>query len=96
MYTKVRSILVSYFIHMRLNSNGSFGVKQRTLTKLFIKLIFFKIHNVNSHMNKLTKMERTLATFEKTYFFVLIPKLEINISSHCIAVIFLQSYQRTV
>ena len=35
-------------------------------------------------------MERTLATFEKTDFFVLIPKLEteINISSHCIAVNF--------
>ena len=30
-------------------------------------------------------MECTLVTFEKPDFFVLIPKLEINISTHCIA-----------
>ena len=40
MYTKVRSILVSYFIHM----NRSFDVKKRTLTKPFIEFIIFKIN----------------------------------------------------
>ena len=38
--TKVNSILVSYFINMRLNINGSFDVK--TLTKPYMEFILYK------------------------------------------------------
>ena len=39
---QVRPILVSYFIHMRLNINGSFDVKKTQSP--FIEFIFFKIN----------------------------------------------------
>ena len=56
---KVLSILVSYFIHMRVNVNGSFDLKNRTLTKPSEK----KIVLIGSHMytgiNYLTEMDCT-------------------------------------
>ena len=39
---KVRSDLLSYFIHMIFNVIGSFVVKQ-TLAKLFVEFLFFQI-----------------------------------------------------
>ena len=54
---KVRSDLLSYFIHMIFNVIGSFVVKQ-TLAKLFVEFLFFQIifsffyaKNVHRHQN---------------------------------------------
>ena len=64
--TKVRSILLSYFIHMRLNVNGSIVLYKRpkklilkkiNLMKGLVSVQFFYIKrpiNVDFHMYKVT------------------------------------------
>jgi hypothetical protein len=55
---KVHSILVSYFICMRLNVNRSFDVKKITLTKPLIEFIFFKIFFLSFLYKKWTQLHR--------------------------------------
>ena len=63
---------------MRLNVNVSFDVKKRTLTKPYIEFLFFKINffvfctkngpiTIESHMHKVTKMERALMICRQSY-----------------------------